>query len=181
MNTLLIFFLNRSLLDIVEKNQKPFFFKLWESLPFLYLIFMARKISKELSLCHKLKYSNPFIYWTWCCRLLIFQTKIIWCNKIHSLKYLRSTTLGCRDIGIIKLEFVSKTQLLYRLHICDSDWLNFIHFLGYKYKIRLVSLLRKREDEELISIFAILKFTALITLHNACLSIIRSLFSLLKY
>ena len=69
-------------------------------------------MTKELSLCHKLKYSNPYIYWTWCCRLLIFQTKIIWCNKVHILKYLRSTTMGCRDIGIIKLEFVSKTQLL---------------------------------------------------------------------
>jgi len=28
------------------------------------------------------------------------------------LKYLRSTTLGCRDIGIRKSEFVSKTQFL---------------------------------------------------------------------
>ena len=36
-----------------------------------------------------------------------------------------------------------------RLH----DWLNFIHFLGYKYKIRLVSILRKREDQASISIF----------------------------
>ena len=36
----------------------------------------------------------------------------MWCNIIHRLKYLRSTTLGCRDIGIRKSEFVSKTQLL---------------------------------------------------------------------
>ena len=35
---------------------------------------------------------------------------------------------------------------IYRLHIRDSNWLNFIHFSGYKYKIRLVSILRKRED-----------------------------------
>jgi len=68
---------------------------------------------KELNLCHKLKFSNPYIYWTWCCRLLIFQTKIIWCNRTHSLKYLTSTTMGCRDIGIRKSEFVSKTQFLY--------------------------------------------------------------------
>ena len=67
---------------------------------------------KELSLCHKLKFSNPYIYWTWCCRLLIFQTKIIWGNRIHSFKYLRSTTLCCREIGIRKSEFVSKTQFL---------------------------------------------------------------------
>ena len=68
---------------------------------------------KELSFCHKLKFSNPYIYGTWCCRLLIFQTKIIWCNKIRSLKYLRSTTLGCRHIEIRKSEFVTKTQFLY--------------------------------------------------------------------
>jgi len=65
-----------------------------------------------LSLCHKLKFSNPYVYGTWWCRLLIFQTKIIWCNIIQSLKYLRSSTLGCRDIGIRKSEFVLKTQLL---------------------------------------------------------------------
>ena len=28
-----------------------------------------------------------------------------------------------------------------------GNWLNFIHFLGYKYKIRLVSILRQREDQ----------------------------------
>ena len=33
-------------------------------------------------------------------------------NRIQSLKYLRSTTFGCRDIGIRKSEFVSKTQFL---------------------------------------------------------------------
>ena len=73
MNTLLIFFLNRSFLDIVEKNQKPVFEN--ESVP-------------------------PF--------------------------------------------------QIYRLHIRDSDWLNFIHVSGYK--IRLVSILRKREDQALILI-----------------------------
>ena len=36
MNTLFIFFLNRSFLDIVEKNKKTVFFK--EFLPFLYII-----------------------------------------------------------------------------------------------------------------------------------------------
>ena len=33
---------------------------------------------------------------------------------MHSLKYLRSTTLGCRDIWFRKSEFVSKTQFLYQ-------------------------------------------------------------------
>ena len=43
--------------------------------------------------------------------------------------------------------------------MCDSDWLNSIHFSRYKYKIRLVSVLRKREDQALISISTILKFS----------------------
>ena len=33
-------------------------------------------------------------------------------NINHSLKYLRSTTLCCKDLGIRKLEFVAKTQFL---------------------------------------------------------------------
>ena len=60
----------------------------------------------------------------------------------------------------INLKWRAKFQI-YRFHIRDSDWLNFIHFLGYKYKIRVVSRLRKREDQALISISTILKFSAL--------------------
>ena len=94
MNTLLNFFLNRSFLDKVEKNQKPVF-KIREFLLFLY----------------------------------------------------------------IYLKWRAKFQI-YRPHLSNSDWLNFIHFSGYKYKIRLVSILRKREDQALISISTILKFSA---------------------
>ena len=39
-------------------------------------------------------------------KTLIFQTYLVY--TIHSLKYLRSTTLGCEDIG--KSEFETKTQ-----------------------------------------------------------------------
>ena len=90
MDTLLIFFLNHSFLDIVGKNQKP-------SLPFLY----------------------------------------------------------------INLRWRAKFQI-YQLHIRDFDWLNFIHFTGYNCKIKLVSILRKREDQALISIFIIPKILALV-------------------
>ena len=38
---------------------------------------------------------------------------------------------------------------IFQLYILDSDWLDFIHFLGYKYKIRLVSILRKREVQSI--------------------------------
>jgi len=94
MDTLLIFFLNRSFLNIAEKNQKQVI-SVRESLPFLY----------------------------------------------------------------INLKWRAKFQI-YRLLIRDSDWLNFIHFSGYMYKIRLVSILRKKEDQALISISTILKFSA---------------------
>ena len=96
MDTLLIFFLNRSFLDIVEKNHKPVF-KIRQSLPILYINLKWRAI---------------------------FQ--------------------------------------IYRLFRYNSDWLNFIHFSGYKYQIKLVSILRKSEDQALISISTIIKFSALI-------------------
>ena len=76
MYKLLIFFFNRSLLDIVEKNKNRF---------------------------SKLESSPPPI-------------------SVHNLKW------------------GAKFQI-YRLYIRDSDWLNSIHFSGYKYMIRLVSML----------------------------------------
>ena len=48
-------------------------------------------------------------------------------------------------ISVHNLKWGAKFQI-YRLHIRDSNWLNFVHFSGYKDKIRLVSILRKRED-----------------------------------
>ena len=43
---------------------------------------------------------------------MIFQTDIILFNRIHSLKYQTYRTLGSKDIGIRKLEYVAKTQFL---------------------------------------------------------------------
>ena len=68
----------------------------------------------------------------------------------------------------------------FRLLIRDSDWLNFIHFSGYKYKIRLVSRLRKREDQALISISTILKFPALILEMNWSFQCLQSIQIFLK-
>ena len=45
--------------------------------------------------------------------LFIFQTIINWSKMIDSLKCLRSPTLKCKEIGIRKSEFVTKTQFLY--------------------------------------------------------------------
>ena len=62
---------------------------------------------------------KSYIFSTWWCKPLIFQTIIIWSKMIDSLKYLRSPTLKCKDIGIRKSEFVTKTQFLcIKLPIC---------------------------------------------------------------
>ena len=46
--------------------------------------------------------------------------------RIHSLKYLRSMTLGCNDTEIRKSEFVAKTQFLY------VQWFPWFTTLPYK-------------------------------------------------
>ena len=63
---------------------------------------------KELSLCHKFTFCKTYIFSTLWCKPLIFQTYII-----YSLKYERSTSLGCKDIEIRKSEFAAKSQFLY--------------------------------------------------------------------
>ena len=46
-------------------------------------------------------------------------------------------------------------------------WLNFIHFSGYKLKIKLILRLIKRGDQALISISAILEFSAQVLLKES--------------
>ena len=72
------------------------------------------------------------------------------------------------SVSLHNFKWRAKFQI-FRLHIRDSDWLKFIQFSGYKYKIRLVSILRKREDQALISISTILKFSALSMKNLLCL------------
>ena len=67
---------------------------------------------KELSLCHKLKFSNPNNFATQCRRPKIFQTMNFVRSNNVSLKYKRPTPSDCKDIGIRKFEFVAKTQFL---------------------------------------------------------------------
>ena len=62
---------------------------------------------------------------------MIFQILIIWFVRIHSLKYLRSTTLGCRDKGIKKFEFVAMTQFLCTIVRTYSFVIIFITVLHY--------------------------------------------------
>jgi len=68
--------------------------------------------TKDLSLCHKLIFSNPLIFATWCCRPLIFQTIISVRLNNLGLKNYRFTPVSYKDIGIRKYKIVTKTQFL---------------------------------------------------------------------
>ena len=70
-------------------------------------------IEKELSLCNKLWCSNPYIFGFQCRRPLTFQTMTSVRSNNLSFKYQRFTTLGFKDIGIRKSEFVGKNQFLF--------------------------------------------------------------------
>ena len=87
-------------------------------------------ILKELSFCHKLWLSNPYIFATRCRRPLIFQTMISVISNCLSLKYQRFTPSGCKEIMFRKCMFVAKTQFLYGIHGWPSIyWMN-SHQLG---------------------------------------------------
>ena len=69
---------------------------------------------KELTLCNKLWFSNPYIFGFQSLKPLKFQTMTFVRSKNISLKSHRFTKLGSKDIGIRKSEFVAKCQFLYR-------------------------------------------------------------------
>ena len=58
---------------------------------------ILNKKRKEFSLCHKINFSNPYIFETWWCKHLIFQT--IWSNRIQSISKV-DYTASCNIIGI---------------------------------------------------------------------------------
>ena len=68
--------------------------------------------TKELTLCNKLWFSNPYIFGLQRRKPLKFQNMTFVRSKSISLKYQRFTTLGSKDIGIRKSEFVAKSQFL---------------------------------------------------------------------
>ena len=57
-------------------------------------------------------FSNPYIFGFQCRRPLIFSTMTSVRSNNISLKFQRVTTLGSKDIGIRKTEFVARTQFL---------------------------------------------------------------------
>ena len=69
---------------------------------------------------------------------------------------LPSLFINLNSMGELSLNDAQNFKILIR----QSDWLNSIHFSAYKHKIRLVSRLRRREDQALISKSTILKFSA---------------------
>ena len=94
--------------------------------------------------------------WWW--KPLIFQTYTIWSNIIHSLKYLRSTTSGCKDIGNRKSELLPNTQFLLVITylILETKVISFlskyvhyiwcIHYTQFKFIViswNLVNIIKK--------------------------------------
>ena len=82
-----------------------------------------------MSLCQKPKSFNSYICTTWSCTPFIFQTKIIWSTIFHTFKYLRSSTLGCKDIRIITWLCVKNSvfsrDFIIRYFLCISKLINF--------------------------------------------------------
>ena len=58
--------------------------------------------AKELSLCHKLRFDNTYIFATQCRRLKIFKTMNSVSSNNLSLKYQGFTPSDSKDIGIKK-------------------------------------------------------------------------------
>ena len=90
----------------------------------------ARNFTKELTLCHKLWFSNPYIFGFQRRKPLIFQTMTFDRSKNISLKYQRFTTLASKDIGIRKSEFVAKSQFLCSSVINNTPSLNNFFLVG---------------------------------------------------
>jgi len=71
---------------------------------------------------------NPYIFSTWWGKSLIFQTYNIWSNWIHSLKYLSSTALTCKDRDL-KIWFCCKDLLPLYLHFPYILWQRLTTFI----------------------------------------------------
>ena len=65
---------------------------------------------KKGSFCHKIRFSNPYIFATWYRRPWIFPTmNSVYRSNNLSLNYQRFTLSGCLDLEIRPIEFVVKT------------------------------------------------------------------------
>ena len=79
---------------------------------FLSLVF---KPGKEIESLHKLKFSYPYIFVTWRCKSLIFQSSIIWpymnskfeITKVHAIELQRYRDKKIRNSGRDSIPFSS--------------------------------------------------------------------------
>ena len=74
---------------------------------------MIETKTKELSFCHKLRFSNYYNLATRFPRPMIFQTINSGRSNSLNLKYQKFTPSVCKDIWVSKFKFVAKTQFLY--------------------------------------------------------------------
>ena len=97
---------------------------------------------KELSLSHKLKFTNSNIFATWI--VLTFAIfNFIWSYRLYSLKHLRLTPLGCKNIGIRKSEFGAKHAPLNRR---GRENLSYLTCYGFLTPIALIyALVREKQ------------------------------------
>ena len=100
---------------------------------------------------------------------------LIWVSNVHTFNFLLLKhhyfsdiveknqkpvflILRVPPVSVYNLKWHVKFQIN-RLLICDSDWLNFIHFSGYKVSL---DIKKKRGSSIIFSISTILKFSTLI-------------------
>ena len=66
-----------------------------------------------IKFCRKPKFYNPYSFAILRCKPLIFQTKIIWSNRIQIFETSNVCKLGCKDKGSRNSEFVARTKYLW--------------------------------------------------------------------
>ena len=81
---------------------------------------------KELSLCHKLKFSNPYIFETWCCKSLIFYT--VGSNNIHSLNIPKVYDIRLQRSKDFKIRVCGKYSIPFILFLVFTVFIKFPHF-----------------------------------------------------
>jgi len=116
-------------------------------------IFLKRK---KLSLCHKLWFSNPYIFGTQCLRPYLFQTKYAVRSNNLSLKCQRFTSSGSEDIGISKLSlwqkllsFVNKSMIESIISFSSLYW---IYYFYKFFKCRLFNYTSRKSEENLMNL-----------------------------
>ena len=91
--------------------------RLCDIVAYLVLILRTSMMKAKLRLCHKLNFSCPYIFAAWWCKLLnldylILQNLCLAKSNVMVQRY-KNQTSWCKDIRIIKLEFVASDRILY--------------------------------------------------------------------